>query len=216
MAGKALATYRLIRRQAAGFRLPSVSEISEENDPYLVLVSCILSLRTKDSVALQASRRLFAKADNPAAVSRLSKENISSIIFPVSFYRNKAVVIREASKRILREFNGAVPDTLEGLLDIRGVGRKTANLVLGLGYGIPAVCVDTHVHRVSNRMGWVNTRSVEATEEELKHLFARRYWIELNTVIVAFGQNICRPVSPYCARCAALRMCPKINIGNSR
>lgn len=208
VAGEDLKVYRLIRRQAAGFRLPSVTEISSENDPYLVLVSCILSLRTKDNVSLAASRRLFARAADPRAMLRLPEKKVADIIFPVGFYRTKAGVILGASRMILERFNGRVPRTIEELLSIKGVGRKTANLVLGLGYGIPAICVDTHVHRVSNRLGWVKTGNVEDTETALQKVFARRYWIELNTVIVAFGQNICRPVSPLCGSCAAERFCP--------
>ena len=216
VAGHYLETYRLIRRQAAGFRLPSVTEVSAENDPYLVLVSCILSLRTKDNVALQASRRLFAKADGPRAMLGLTEKKIAGIIFPVGFYRTKAGVILGASRLILERFGGRVPRTQEELLSIKGVGRKTANLVLGLGYGIPAICVDVHVHRVSNRLGWVSTHKVEETEAGLQKLFPRRYWIELNTVIVAFGQNICRPVSPHCGSCAAAALCPRVGVEKSR
>ncbi len=215
MAGEHLKVYRLIRRQASDFRLPSVTEISAEDDPYLVLVSCILSLRTKDNVALRASRRLFKEASDPRSMLRLPEKKISGLIFPVGFYRTKAGVILGASRAILESFGGRVPCTIEDLLSIKGVGRKTANLVLGLGYGIPAVCVDTHVHRISNRLGWVKSVKAEETEKALQGLFARRYWIELNTVLVAFGQNICRPVSPFCGRCAAERCCPKAGAAES-
>ncbi len=216
MAGEHLKVYRLIRRQASGFRLPSVTEISAERDPYLVLISCILSLRTKDNVALQASRRLFEEAPDPRSMLGLPEKKIADLIFPVGFYRTKAGVILGASRVILERSGGRVPRTMEELLSIKGVGRKTANLVLGLGYGIPAICVDTHVHRISNRLGWVKTVKVEETEKALQKLFARRYWIELNTALVAFGQNICRPVSPLCGRCAAERLCPKIGEEKNR
>jgi len=209
---KILDTLRLIRKQVKNYKVPSVTEISWNKDPYLVLISCILSLRTKDKTTIEASKRLFLAADNPLAMSRLSAQRIQDLIYPVGFYRNKAKVILEVSRKIINNFGGKVPQKLEDLLSLKGVGRKTANLVLGLGYEIPAICVDTHVHRISNRLGWVKTETPLATEEALKKIIPRKYWIELNTLLVAFGQNICLPVSPFCSFCLLKRSCRRVGV----
>ncbi|MDD5255881.1 MAG: endonuclease III, partial [Candidatus Omnitrophica bacterium] len=197
----ALKVLRLIETQARLIPLPSVTGISLRKDPFQVLVSCILSLRTKDKTTLEASERLFARASTPAGIAKLSSLRIERLIYPVGFYRVKSKVIRGLSRRIVKEFDGRVPHTLPGLLQFKGVGRKTANLVLGLGYGIPAICVDTHVHRISNRLGWVRTSSPEDTEKALAALFPRRLWIRLNTLLVGFGQHVCLPVLPHCSGC---------------
>jgi len=204
-----LKTFKSIEKQVKVFEIPSVTEVSLYNDPYLVLISCILSLRTKDKTTMRACHRLFAEADNPNKMMRLNLRRLGRLIYPVGFYRNKSRVILEISKRIATDFSGKVPGNLEGLLGLKGVGRKTANLVLGLGFGIPAICVDTHVHRISNRLGWVKTRSAEETEQALKNIIPKKYWIRLNTILVAFGQNICLPVSPYCSNCAVGSYCKK-------
>ncbi|MCM8796630.1 MAG: endonuclease III [Candidatus Omnitrophica bacterium] len=196
--------------------MPSVTRISFRRDPYLVLVSSILSLRTKDKVTIEASQKLFSLADNPYAMVELSPGQIKRVIYPVGFYRNKAKVILGVSRRIISEFKGKVPRTLSGLLALKGVGRKTANLVLGMGYHIPAICVDTHVHRISNRLGWVHTRTPEETEEALKKIIPPVKWIELNTIMVSFGQNICLPVSPFCSRCTVNNLCKKSGVRRFR
>jgi len=198
------------------FRIPWVTGVAEKKDPYRVLVSCILSLRTKDKTTAEASSRLFEAADNPSRMLALKKSRISRLIYPVGFYRNKARYVRELSVQIIDDFYGRVPDNLEDLLQLKGVGRKTANLVLGLGYGIPAICVDTHVHRISNRLGWVRTGTPEDTEPALMKLLPRRYWIELNTLLVAFGQHICLPVSPLCSLCRVSGLCPKKGVKQRR
>ena len=180
------------------------------------MVSCILSLRTKDKTTLQASYRLFKSASDPGAMLGLSRKSIERLIYPVGFYHNKAKVILGLSKRILDDFKGKVPRTHEELLSLKGVGRKTANLVLGLGYGIPAICVDTHVHRISNRMGWVSTRDPEETEAALRKIIPEKYWIDLNTILVTFGQNLCLPVSPYCSQCGANKFCRRRGVNKSR
>lgn len=213
---KVIKTIRLISNQVEPFVVPSVTVVSRENDPFRVLVSCILSLRTKDKTTIEASQRLFQVADNPRSMIKLSKARLQKLVYPVGFYRNKAGVILGLSRRILRDFNGRVPDNLDELLSIKGVGRKTANLVLGLGFGIPAICVDTHVHRISNRLGWVRTKAPEETEEALKRIVPKRLWIDLNTVFVTFGQNICVPVSPFCSRCFVSKLCKKIGIRRRR
>jgi endonuclease-3 len=200
----------------AGVTLPSVTEISFKAQPYLVLISCILSLRTKDKTTLEASKRLFAVADNPRDMLKLDLPALQKLIYPVGFYRNKSKVILEASRKVINEYGGSVPSRLEELLAFKGVGLKTANLVLGLGFHIPAICVDTHVHRISNRLGWVKTRRPDETEEALKKIVPRKYWIELNTLLVAFGQNICVPVSPFCSRCFVARSCRKAGVSRQR
>ena len=209
-------TIRLIERQTGKFIVPSVTLISRRRDPYQVLVSCILSLRTKDKTTIEASIRLFKVAYTPSAMVKLNTRRIEKLIYPVGFYHTKAKVILGASKRILWEFSGKVPDTLEDLLSFNGVGRKTANLVLGLGYNIPAICVDTHVHRISNRLGWVKTKSPEDTEEALKKIVPKKDWIDLNTTLVTFGQNICLPVSPFCSRCNVFKLCKRVAVKKAR
>lgn len=216
MSAKILEIISLIRKQGKKFFLPSVTKIAFNNDPYLVLVSCILSLRTKDKTTTEAAGRLFKIADTPKSMVKLSVKRIQKLIYPVGFYRTKGKVILEASRRIIDDFSGKVPDNRPGLLSLKGVGPKTANLVLGLGFGIPAICVDTHVHRISNRLGWVKTRIPEETEAALKDIIPRRLWIELNTLLVSFGQNRCVPVSPLCSRCSVFGLCPRIGVKHHR
>jgi len=204
-----LKTLVLIKKQVEKFIVPSVTQVSWRKDPYLVLVSCILSLRTKDKTTVEASMRLFKVADRPRRMLMLSTSRIERLIYPVGFYRNKAKVIRGLSRRIIDDFDGRVPDNFDVLLSLKGVGRKTANLVLGLGYNIPAICVDTHVHRISNRLGWVKTRTCEETEEALEKIIPKRRWIDLNTILVTFGQNLCLPVSPFCSRCPVFKSCKR-------
>jgi len=196
--------------------MPSVTEVSRKNDPYLVLIFCVLSLRTKDKTTIEASRRLFGIAEGPQKMSEMPLGKLQNLIYPVGFYRNKAKFIKEISRRIISEFEGSVPASLEDLLTLRGVGRKCANLVLGLGFGIPAICVDTHVYRITNRLGWVKTKTPEQTEGALKRIIPRKYWIDLNTILVTFGQNICVPVSPYCNRCLARKSCRRVGVNSSR
>jgi endonuclease-3 len=209
-------TSKLIEKQVRVFQAPIVTKISFDKDPYRVLISCILSLRTKDKTTTEASQRLFKVADNPKNMVKLSAKRLQKIIYPVGFYRNKSGVILDVSRRIIKDFSGKVPNNLEDLLSLKGVGRKTANLVLGLGFNIPAICVDTHVHRISNRLGWVRTKTPEQTEYALHKIVPRKEWIDLNTILVTFGQNICVPVSPYCSRCLASARCKKIGVRKSR
>jgi len=209
-------TLKIIKQQVRDFTIPSVTIISQRNDPYQILVSCILSLRTKDKTTIEASNRLFKAADNPLPMSKLTNTRIQKLIYPVGFYRRKAKVIQDLSTRILRSFNGQVPNKIEDLLSFKGVGRKTANLVLGLGFNIPAICVDTHVHRISNRLGWVKTRGPEDTEYELMKIIPKRLWIDLNTILVSFGQNLCFPVSPFCSKCRVFKFCKRIGVKNRR
>ena len=213
---KPLKDLKLIKRQIRKFQIPSVTVVSDWKDPYLVLISCILSLRTKDKTTMEASRRLFVLANTPQKMVKLPVALLSKTIYPVGFYRNKAKVISGISRRLIRYFQGRVPARLEDLLSFKGVGRKTANLVLGLGYKIPAICVDTHVHRIPNRLGWMKTKGPLHTEMALGRIIPKNYWIEMNTILVTFGQNICLPVSPWCSKCAAENLCPKIGVNRFR
>jgi endonuclease-3 len=214
---KILETINLIEKQVREFKIPWVTEVSKrEDDPYRVLISCILSLRTKDRTTGQASRRLFKVADNPQKMIELPIAYLERLIYPVGFYRNKAKVISGISKTILQDFSGEVPAKIEDLLKLKGVGRKTANLVLGLGYNIPAICVDTHVHRISNRLGWVETLKPEQTEESLRNIIPKSCWIKLNTLLVAFGQNVCLSISPYCSKCFVAKLCKRIGVRRFR
>jgi endonuclease-3 len=196
---------------------PSVSQIAKEKrDPFRVLISTILSLRTKDEVTMEASRRLFKIADSPRVTANLPVRTIEKAIYPAGFYKTKARTIKETCKRLVREFDGVVPDTIDELLRFKGVGRKTANLVVTMGYGKPGICVDTHVHRVSNRLGIVRTRSPEETEFALMDVLPRRYWIGINELLVQFGQRVCKPISPHCSTCTLNSTCPRLGVGRSR
>ena len=213
---KVLKTIKLIKKQVKDYIVPSVTQISRKHDPYQVLISCILSLRTKDKTTIQASQRLFKIASKPKSMLKLTVAKIKKLIYPVGFYRNKSRVILNLSKKLLKDYSGKVPGSLDALLTLKGVGRKTANLVLGLGFAVPAICVDTHVHRISNRLGWVKTRSPEQTEFDLQKIVPKREWIELNTILVTFGQNLCFPVSPFCSKCNVYGFCKRIGVDKSR
>lgn len=206
-----------LRKSLHGDTLPSVSKIaSEERDPFKVLISTIISSRTKDEVTLEASRRLFSLADTPETMKNLSERRIAECIYPAGFYTTKAKHIRKASVLLTENFAGKVPESRDDLLLLPGVGRKTANLVLNLGFGIPAICVDTHVHRISNRIGFVHTKSPDKTERALMKILPKNYWIEINGLFVAFGKKICTPRSPLCSTCTFREECPKIGVERSR
>ncbi len=197
--------------------LPAVSYVAiTKNDPYCVLISTLLSLRTKDDVTLKASVRLFEKADNPQAMLKLSAKEIEDLIFPTGFYRTKAQRILEVSQVLADKYGGKVPDTVEELLALPGVGIKTANLTLNLGFGIDAICVDCHVHQISNRMGWIKTKTPEESEKVLQTVMPKRYWIPLNELLVSYGQEVCTSVSPRCSLCPENGQCPKIGVVKSR
>jgi endonuclease III len=185
-------------------------------DPFRILIGCVLSLRTKDEVTYPATERLFARAKNPAAMLALTAMEIARLVYPVGFYRRKAVQIRGISRMLLGRHGGAVPDTIEELLDLPGVGRKTANLVVTLGFGKPGICVDTHVHRISNRLGWVVTRHPHETEEALRTVLPRRHWIPINEILVRHGQQVCKPISPICSACTVAADCPRVGVVRHR
>jgi endonuclease III len=184
--------------------------------PFEVLVSTILSLRTKDEVTAKAARRLFNEARTPEQILALGESAIADLIYPVGFYPTKAQRLTAISRIILNSHGGRVPDTIEALLKLPGVGRKTANLVLVEGFKKPAVCVDTHVHRISNRIGYVQTKTPDQTEMALRAKLPRKHWIRYNELLVAFGQVICRPVSPFCSKCPVAPMCPRVGVTKSR
>lgn len=185
-------------------------------DPFLILISCLLSLRAKDLVTLKISRELFLIAKTPQGILDIPLDHLEKIIFKSGFYKKKAKNLRQVCEFLIKNFNSIVPDTREELLLIPGVGRKTANLVLAQGFGIPAICVDTHVHRISNRIGLVKTVSPEETEFELMKIVPRDKWIEINNLLVIWGQNICVPISPFCSKCPLNQICKKVGVNKSR
>ena len=207
----------ILLREAPTWDVPVVSLIAQEShDPYRVLISTLLSLRTLDQTTGPAAQRLFALADTPEAMLRLDQQTIERAIYPVGFYRNKAAQILELSRRLVDEFGGRVPDDIDVLTTFNGVGRKTANLVLAEGYGIPAICVDTHVHRISNRWGYVKTKSPFDTEMALRKKLPREYWIAYNPSLVALGQHCCKPTSPMCSQCPVTHLCKRVGVQRQR
>ena len=189
---------------------------AERRDPFRVLIACLLSLRTKDETTGPAAARLFALADTPEAMRQLPAKRIERAIFPVGFYRTKARVVLGVSRDLIERFGGEVPASIDALLTLKGVGRKTANLVVTRGFNKPGICVDTHVHRISNRLGYVKTGNPEKTEAALRAKLPRRYWIGYNDLLVSFGQNICLPVSPRCSECPVRASCPRVGVKHSR
>ncbi len=196
---------------------PVITLIAQrKSDPFLILVSTIISLRTKDEVTIEASERFYKKVKAPEDAVQIGHEAIAQTIYPAGFYPTKAKRIVEISRILLEKYNGKVPDNMDDLLSLPGVGRKTANLVLIEAFGKAAICVDTHVHRISNRTGYVKTRSPEATEIALRKKLPKKYWKRYNEILVAFGQKLCRPVSPWCSKCPVYDMCRKKGIVKSR
>jgi len=207
----------ILREEYKNWRTPAVTIVAQCNgSPFSVLISCIISLRTKDEVTALASARLFARARTPEAMAELSEDDISQLIYPAGFYRTKAKQISLLSRRLVEEYRGIVPDDIDELLRFKGVGRKTANLVMTLGFGKPGICVDTHVHRICNRLGYVTTKTAEETERVLRSQLPPEYWIEINDLMVAFGQNHCYPVSPRCSTCRLSGICDRIGVKTSR
>jgi len=206
-----------LKRQVKTLDLPWLDQmVSSERNPFQVLISCLLSLRTQDKVTGEASQRLFRIARTPETISRLSVKRIQKAIYPVGFYRVKAQRIRDLGREIVEKYNGRVPNTIEELLLLKGVGRKTANLVVTLGYDKAGICVDTHVHRITNRWGLVKTKNPHQTEFALREILPIRYWKELNGQLVSFGQGICRPISPLCSRCRVRPVCNRVGVVQSR
>ncbi len=207
----------LLRQAVQEFSSPIVTEITQSTlDPFRIFISTLLSLRTKDDVTRTASLRLFEAAQTPQDILAMTQEQIEALIYPVGFYRTKAKRIRDICAELVEKHNGKVPDDLDALLALKGVGRKTANLVVTMAYGKPGVCVDTHVHRISNRIGYVATKTPEETEMTLRQKLPKEYWREYNDLLVTYGQNICKPVSPFCSKCKIRSFCKRIGVARSR
>jgi len=205
---------RILRRQVARMTPGAVGQYG--HDPFETLVSCLLSLRTQDRTTAAASERLFAKARTPRDMLRLPLGVMRRLIYPVSFYRTKAVRVRDICRVLLDRYGGRVPDDLDELLRLPGVGRKTANLVVMVAFGKPGICVDTHVHRIVNRWGYVRTKTPEQSEMALRAKLPPQYWKILNDLLVPYGQNICRPLSPWCSRCDLRQYCDRVGVSRSR
>ncbi len=207
----------ILSEHYAEWQAPVITLIADRGaSPFEILVSTLLSLRTKDQVTIAASRRLLAAARTPARMLDLDAGTIGRLIYPVGFWKTKAQRLREISALLLERHGGQVPGDLDALLSLPGVGRKTANLVLVEGFGLDGICVDTHVHRISNRIGYVRTRTPEETEMRLRRKLPRRHWVRYNEILVAFGQVICQPVSPWCSRCPVADLCRRVGVKRSR
>lgn len=208
---------RRLRRTRPAWNPTALAELAETTgDPFRVLIACILSLRTQDTTTGPAAARLFAVASTPDSMLALPASRIATLIYPVGFYRTKAAVILGICRDLLERFGGRVPDTIDELLTLNGVGRKTANLVVTMGFRKPGICVDTHVHRISNRLGYVRTRNPEETEMALRARLPRRYWIGYNDLLVGFGQNVCTPISPRCSTCPVTAFCRRVGVTSAR
>jgi len=207
----------ILRRESKKWDVPVVTLVANTGrNPFRILVSCLLSLRTNDKTTAEAVKRLFQVADTPQGLLKIPVKRLEKTIYPVGFYRVKAKGLHAISREILGKHGGKVPSTLEELLTLKGVGRKTANLVVSEAYGKPAICVDTHVHRISNRLGIVKTKSPDETEFALRKKLPRRLWRKINALFVAFGQFHCRPQSPFCSTCKIYSYCNRIGVSTSR
>jgi endonuclease III len=208
---------KTLRKESRMWDVPIVTLTAEtSHDPFKVLISTVLSLRTQDATTAKVSKKLFEIADNPYDMIKLDVKKIEEAIYPVGFYKTKARTILYICRELIGKYNSRVPDDLDELLKLKGVGRKTANLVVTLGYGKPGICVDTHVHRISNRLGYIKTRTPYETEMALRKKLPKKYWIEYNDILVSFGQHLCRPISPKCSVCPVKRYCNKVGVEKSR
>ena len=212
------AALQIVKREIRQWEEPVVGVVARESnrDPFRILISCLLSLRTKDKTTSEASARLLALAHQPATMLTLPLQKLERAIYPVGFYRTKAKSIHAICRRLLDVYGGTVPDSIEELVTLSGVGRKTANLVVTVGYGKPGICVDIHVHRISNRWGYVNTKTPEETEEALRRKLPKQYWITFNDLLVPYGQHLCQPVSPFCSQCKLTEYCDRVGVTRSR
>jgi len=207
----------IINHEFKNWDVPVVTLIAmQSKNPFKVLLSTIISLRTKDEVTIVSSKRLYEILTKPEDISKTNTLEIEKAIYPCAFYKRKAVQIKKICERLILEFNSIIPNDIDTLLKFEGVGRKTANLVLSEGYGIDAMCVDTHVHRISNRIGYIKTKNSDESEIELRKKLPKKYWNQYNTILVAFGQSLCRPISPHCSKCPINKYCKKINVKKFR
>jgi len=208
---------KILAKETPKWDVPIVTLVAESSkDPFKVLISTVLSLRTKDETTAVASRRLFKLAGSPADMLKLSEKEIIDAIYPVGFYKTKAKNIHEICKGLITKYDSIVPNDIDELLKFKGVGRKTANLVVTLGYGKPGICVDTHVHRISNRFGYMKTKTPDETETALRKKLPKEYWIDYNNLLVSFGQHLCRPISPKCSICPVIKFCDRVGVLKSR
>ena len=205
---------QILKNEVQQWQMPVVGHYSQS--PFTILISCLLSLRTQDKTTGEASARLFRLAQTPRAMLKLPTSVIEKTIYPVGFYKTKAKNIKKICQILLSRDEGSVPDDIDELLKLPGVGRKTANLVVTMGYNRPGICVDTHVHRITNRWGYVRTKTPQKTEMALRAKLPRRYWIIINELLVAYGQNICKPISPFCSRCKIQGYCDRVGVSKSR
>lgn len=208
----------LLKKESKSWKYPFVSGWQRVvRDPFTTLISCILSLRTKDETTAKASIRLLEKYNTPEKILKLSTKQIEKLIYPVGFYRTKAKRIKEICRVLIEKYNGKVPDSFDELIELKGVGRKTANIVMAYGHSKNGYLpIDVHCHRIPNRLGWIKTKTPEQTEEELKKILPKKYWHDFNELFVQFGQNICVPVSPFCSKCPVNKYCPRIGVKRHR
>lgn len=212
---KVIRILKILSRWSKQYRRPTVRRTSRQG-AFKTLITCLLSLRTQDKNTEKTSEALFKVADTPQKILKIPQRKLEKIIFSSGYYKNKARTIRHVSKEILKKYNGKVPSTRDKLLEIKGIGPKTANIVLCFAYKQNFIPVDTHVHVISNRLGWVNTKTAEKTEPELEKVVPKRYWQELNTIFVLFGQKTCLTISPLCSKCPIQRLCPRISVKRNR
>tara|TARA_B100001971_G_C18250864_1_gene578091 strand:+ start:532 stop:1194 length:663 start_codon:yes stop_codon:yes gene_type:complete len=213
---KIITKMQITRKDTEPTAVESFIELNKKRNPFKILISTIISLRTKDEVTYESSKRLFKLGSTPRAISKLPTHKIQTAIYPCGFFRNKAKTIKEVSKKILYDYNGKTPNSIQELLKFKGVGRKTANLVVILGYNKPGICVDTHVHRIFNRIGYVQTQTPNQTEFELRKKLPLKFWLPINSLLVFYGQKICRPISPICSRCSVNNLCKKVGVHRKR
>jgi len=210
------AVFEILEEEILRMHEPIVGRVARDNDPFKVLISTMLSLRTKDSTTDEAFSRLFSLAETPGQMIGISESSIAQAIFPVGFYKTKAINIQKTSHILAEKYGGKVPDTMDELLKLPGVGRKTANLVLILGFDKMGICVDTHVHRITNRWGYLSTKTPDETEMKLRQILPEKYWKRINDCLVPYGQNLCVPISPFCSRCRIIEYCNRVNVIKSR
>jgi len=215
--GQIHAAVKIIKKTIRQWEEPVVGVVAREShDPFRILIACLLSLRTKDQTTAEASQRLFSLADDPARMLKLPLKQVERAIYPVGFYKTKAKQIHAICQNLLENFDSRVPDTIDELLTLKGVGRKTANLVVTVGYNKPGICVDIHVHRISNRWGYIQTKNPEQSEQALRDKLPKKYWIQFNDWLVPYGQHLCRPVSPFCSQCPVSEYCERVGVTTSR
>jgi endonuclease-3 len=212
------AAVRILKREIRRWEEPVVGVVAKESnrDPFLILISTLISLRTKDKTTREAGDRLFALARTPVTMLQLPLKKIEQAIYPAGFYRTKSKSIHEICRRLLDQHDGKVPDSIDELVNLPGVGRKTANLVITIGFGKPGICVDIHVHRISNRWGYIKTKTPEESENALRRKLPKQYWITYNDLLVPYGQNLCLPVSPLCSTCKLTDLCDQVGVTRSR